>query len=408
MKQDHASRDHATYAPSAAERWINCPDSIRAQEGIADIPSAAAQEGTECHEAASAILEGADFDTATRGLTNEQVLLVEEYTEAIRLKFRALKRQDPDAYMIVERRMRAPALHPDFHGTGDTLMVAPRLGVLHVDDLKCGWKPVAVRYPPQPGEKVGRLNSQLASYVLLALAELGVGVSRWLFNPEDHGIRRINLTVHQPRVYDRPERTRVEVAELAAFLDDVVAAIDRIEAGDPTRKADPSWCHYCLAKGRCPTLRGEANRRAAADFEVGVSNLSLDMARELLTEADWLDAQAKGARESVYRALAVGRPVDGHKLVAKKGRRDWTDWDRAERIALAHGIPEKSLYRRQPISPAQLETLVKLHPNAKDFEWAKLGECWQSKSSGNTVAPADDPRPAVIPRPGDDFATPEA
>lgn len=400
MKQDHGSRDHARFAPSAAERWINCPDSLRAQEGIADIPSAAALEGTQCHEAAAEILQGASFDRATRGLTEAQVLLVAEYVDAIKGKFDALKRQDPNARLIVERRMRAPDIHPEYHGTGDTLMVAK--GVLHVDDLKCGWKPVAVRYPD------GRLNAQLASYVLLALAELGVTVSPWLFNPEDHGFKRILLTVHQPRVYDRPDQTRVTVEELREFLAIILAAIERVEDGDRTRKADPSWCKYCLAKGRCPTLRGEANRRAGDDFR-GVENLSLDQAVTLLQEADWLEAQVKGARESVYRALAVGRSVDGSKLVAKRGRKEWTDFDRAERLARSYGIPVDSLYRRQPISPAQLITLVKLTPRIGDgeFPWNKLAECYVVKSSGHTVAPADDPREAYIPRPGDDFISAE-
>jgi hypothetical protein len=401
VQQDHASRDHALYAPSAAERWINCPGSIEAQRGLADIPSEAAQEGTECHEAASAILEGEDFGRATRDLSKAQILLVEEYVSAIRLKYRALQRQDPDTVMIVERRMRAPALHPDYHGTGDTLMVARRAGVLHVDDLKCGWKPVAVRKPD------GTLNFQLASYVLLALADLGVGVSRWLFNPEEHGFKRINLTVHQPRVYDRPELTRVTFQELRDFLEIVVEAIDRIEAGDTTRRANPAWCHFCLAKGRCPTLRAEAHARAASDFETGATNIPLDQAAELLAEADWLEAQAKGARESVYRALAVGRTVPGSKLVAKQARKAWTDFEEAERLAIAWGIKREDLYIRQPISPAQLITIVKLTKDHKEFPWKDLEACFTKKSSGNTVAPADDPRPAVIASPGDDFSDDE-
>lgn len=393
--QNHADRAHARFAPSAAERWINCPDSIRAQEGMADIAGDAAKEGTECHEAASAILEGANFDTATRGLTNEQIALVEEYTTAIFDKFAALRRQDKDARMIVERRMHAPGIHPEFFGTGDTLMLSKK--VLHVDDLKCGWKPVVVRYPD------GRLNSQLASYVLLALAELGAPVTPWHFEPEALGLERIVLTVHQPRVYDRPEQTRVSFAELRAFLATILDAIERVEAGDPTRKADPSWCRYCLAKGRCPALRSEAASRAASDFDARVENLPLAMAAELLAEADWLEAQAKGARESVYRALAVGRAVPGSKLVAKKGRREWLDFDEAERLALRFNVPRESLYRRQPISPAQFETLLKLHHVGTDFPWTEWRKCYETRSSGHTVAAENDPRPAFVPRPGDDF-----
>lgn len=382
--QNHADRAHARFAPSAAERWINCPDSIRAQEGMADVTSAAAQEGTECHEAASAILEGADFDKATRGLTNEQIALVEEYTTAIFGKFAALKRQDKNARMIVERRMHAPGIHDEFFGTGDTLMVARK--VLHIDDLKCGWKPVAVRHPG------GRLNSQLASYVLLALAELGAPVAPWHFDPEALGLERIVLTVHQPRVYDRPEQTRVTFAELRDFLDTILEAIDRVEAGDPTRKADPSWCRYCLARGLCPTLRAEANRRAAADFDARVDNLPLAVAGELLAEADWLEAQAKGAREAVYRALVVGRTVEGSKLVAKRGRREWVNFEAAEALALNAGVPRDSLYRRQPISPAQMETLLKLNKVGEHFPWTAWRSTSEMRSSGFSVAPENDPR----------------
>lgn len=396
MRQDHGSRDHAIFAPSAAERWINCPDSIRAQEGMADIQSDSAKEGTECHEAASAILEGTDFDRATRGLTNEQILLIEEYVSAIEAKYAALKRQDKNAQLIVERRMRAPLLHPDFHGTGDTLMVTR--DVLHVDDLKCGWKPVAVR------NRHGRLNPQLGSYIILALAELGNPVTAFDFEPGFTGLQRINLTVHQPRVYDRPERISVTFHELKEFHNTVVDAIARVEAGDRTRKADPTWCRYCLARGRCPTARDAAVDRALEDFRDGVDNIPLADMAGVLAEADWLESQSKGAKESVFRALKVGRTVEGFKLVEKKARKSWTDFDRAVRIAESLGIPESSLYRRQPISPAQFITLVKITPGANAaIEWKMLDECYKQEPSGHNLVPADDPRPEVKIVPGSEF-----
>lgn len=393
--QNHADRAHARFAPSAAERWINCPDSLRAQAGMADVAGSAAEEGTRMHEAASAVLEGEPFDNACRDLTPEQTALVAEYTGAVASKFAALRRGDPGAQLIVERRMHAPGIHPEFFGTGDTLMLAQ--GVLHVDDLKTGWNAVAVRYPD------GRLNSQLASYVLLALAELGAPVSPWLFDPGALGVERVVLTVHQPRVYDRPEQTRVSMDELRDFLATLLDAIERVERGDPTRKANPSWCRYCLARGRCPELRGEAAKRAAADFDARVENLPLDTAAELLREADWLEAQAKGARESVYRALWVGKAVPGSKLVDKKAVRKWLDFEQAAKFAISAGVPEAALYRHEPISPAQMETLLKLKGVGDDFPWQKWRECAEKKPSGLTVAPENDPRPAVVRRPGDDF-----
>jgi hypothetical protein len=362
---------------------------------MVDLPGDAAREGTECHEAASAILEGTEFDVATRGLTNEQILLVEEYVESVRFKYRALQKTDKGARLIVERRMRAPNLHPDYHGTGDTLLIARR--VLHVDDLKCGWSPVAVRAAN------GTINAQLGSYVLLALAELGLDVSPWSrLNIKAGGLERVHLTVHQPRVYDRPESTDLSEDELEEFKWHVLDAIERVEQGDPTRKAG-SWCKFCLAKGRCPTLRTAANKAAAADFNESVENFSLEEMARILQEADLIDLQVKGAKEAVFRALRVGRHVDGSKLVEKKKRKAWTDWDRAERIGKSLGIPVDSLYRRQPISPAQFITLVKVSKLAGEIDWKMLDQCFTSESSGYTLVAADDPREAAVIRPGDDF-----
>lgn len=374
---------------------MNCPDSIRAQLGMIDIPSAAATEGNGCHEAASAILEGETFSRATVDLTNEQIVLVEEYVSAVQAKFEALQRKDPSARLIVERKMWAPEIHRDYGGTGDCLMVSRR--ALYVDDLKCGWKLVRVRY------ENGRLNAQLASYVLLALADLGIPVGPWdEFDPAAHGIDKIVLTVHQPRVYDRPEVTTVKVSELREFRDEVVEAIQRIEDGDPTRRAG-DWCHFCLAKGRCPTLRAEANRRAGEDFNERVENLPLERMDELLAEANWLEMQLKGAREAVFRALSVGRSVPGSKLVAKMGRKKWTDFDRIREIAADLEIPEHELYTHTPISPAQFITLIRAKKLGRKIDWREVETCFEKQSTGATLVPIDDPREAVIVRPGDDF-----
>jgi hypothetical protein len=384
--QNHADRAHARFAPSAAERWINCPGSMAAQEGEEDVTSSAAEDGNLAHEASAAVLEGEPFENATRALTPELAGIVAEYTAAVRGKFAALRRKDSKARLIVERRMHAPGIHPELFGTGDALMTVP--GVLHVDDLKSGWKAVPVRYPD------GRLNYQLGIYVLLALAEMGVTVSPWLFNPEDHGFERIVLTVHQPRVYDRPEQTRVTLDEMREFLDVVIAGIDRVEAGDRTRKANPSWCRYCLARGRCPELRAQAAKRARAVFSP--ENLPLEAAAEITAEADWLEAQVKGAREMVFRNLSLGREVPGSKLVAKKGRREWTDFETARQLAVAHGIEPERLYKREPISPAQMETLIQTLEDASEFPWGQWKACLETRSSGVTVAPANDPRPAIV------------
>ena len=48
---------HAKLGPSAAERWFNCPGSIRASEGMPNNSSVFAAEGTAAHALAAWCLQ---------------------------------------------------------------------------------------------------------------------------------------------------------------------------------------------------------------------------------------------------------------------------------------------------------------------------------------------------------------
>jgi len=388
---DHGERAHAEYAPSAAYRWMRCHGSIAASRGIPAGPSSIyAEEGTECHEAASEILEGMSFDKATRHLSDEQKLIIEDYTDfcfAVQDEMMDVGACD----ILIEQRMHAPGISPKFFGTGDWLGVARNAtGLFRVIDLKAGAVPVYVR------DKAGRVNPQLASYVLLGLAQLGAPVSPWHFDPGAIGIKKIKLTIVQPRVYDRPQTTQIDFDELEEFLGDLCAAIDAIEAGDTTRFAG-EWCKFCPAKGACPTLKGEAVKRAAMDFEPE-TNLPFEHWAAVLAEAELIAAHVNGIREKIRRALEQGRTVPGFKLVAKRQTRQWRDWDGVDAAMALAGVPEAGRYSRKPVTPAGAERALKLARATLDLSpWVELS------SGGPTIAPEDDPRPAVIVKPGADF-----
>jgi hypothetical protein len=48
--------EHSVFGPSGAHRWLNCPGSIKAEEGIPDTGSAYAIEGTNAHQLAELCL----------------------------------------------------------------------------------------------------------------------------------------------------------------------------------------------------------------------------------------------------------------------------------------------------------------------------------------------------------------
>ena len=87
--------------------------------------------------------------------------------------------------------------------------------------------------------------------------------------------------------------------------------------------------------------------------------------------------------------LEQNRPVDGYKLVAKRGTRKWLNEDAAVET-LGRVISREELYETTVLSPAAVEKkLKKIKQKLPD-------ELVVSISSGNTLAPLDDPRPEVL------------
>lgn len=389
---DHGARDHAEYAPSAAYRWMRCHGSIRLSRGIQGKSSIYAEEGTQCHEAADKILgDGMSFSQATKGLSDEQKLIVEEYVDFC-LDVTDEMAEVGHIEVFTEQRMKAPGISPKFFGTGDYAVLARnRTGELRFIDLKAGAVPVYVR------DREGRINPQLGSYLLLLLAMLGAPVSPWHFDPAAVGVKRIKITIVQPKVYDRPQTTVVDFDELEEFLGDVCKSIDAIESGDDTLKAG-DWCKFCPAKGTCPELRAEAVRKAQLDF-APVEAFPFAEWAAILEEAELIAAHVQGIRSKIRAALEQGHRVPGFKLVTKRERQEWVDWTIAENEMIHAGLSFDDLYKRAAISPAAAKKLAKVKKVKIDWNTYIV-----KKPGGLTIVPESDPRPEVIIEPGADFA----
>ena len=61
---------HSRFGASAAHRWMRCPGSIQASEGLPNVSSEFAAEGTLLHGVAEDILRGGGATPAV-GLTDE-------------------------------------------------------------------------------------------------------------------------------------------------------------------------------------------------------------------------------------------------------------------------------------------------------------------------------------------------
>jgi hypothetical protein len=389
---DHGARAHAEYAPSAAYRWMRCKGSIRLSRGVpAGRSSIYAEEGTQCHEAADKLLTHTHtFAEATRDLSDEQKLIVEEYVDFCNSKWDDASADGDDYEVYTEARMHAPGISPKFFGTGDFAIVNYTTRNLRFIDLKAGAVPVYVR------DKAGKINPQLGSYLLLMLARLGASVSRWDFDPKAIGIETMTITIVQPKVYDCPQSTRVEIAELQEFLDELCEAIDDIEAGVDELRAG-EWCKFCPAKGACPELRKEALRKAQMDFAPETLHPFHEWAA-ILAEAELIAAHVQGIRAKIRAALEQGHDVPGFKLVTKRQRQEWLDFDTTV-SALKRSGAVFDLYKSAPMTPAAIKKAAKVAKFKFDFDAHIV-----KKPGGLTIVPENDPRPGIKIEPGADFA----
>ena len=105
----------------------------------------------------------------------------------------------------------------------------------------------------------------------------------------------------------------------------------------------------------------------------------------MLFRSEW----AKSVRELAQTVLENNVSIDGWKLVAKRGTRQWVDVEGAREALEKMGLDSEELIVTELKSPAQVEKVLKKH----QLDLPK--DLVVSISTGNTIAPVSDPRPAV-------------
>jgi hypothetical protein len=196
----------------------------------------------------------------------------------------------------------------------------------------------------------------------------------WVFD----GVEDIELIIVQPPYVKRWATTFERIKAFERALYDAVQTSFRHDA--PFASGD--HCRWCAAKPVCPLLTGKLERAVATAVKaIDTEKLSHALEMAALAE-DW----AKGVRELAQTMLQNNAPIPGWKLVPKQARRQWVDAERAREALEQMGLDSKSLMDLK--SPAQVEKLLKKQ---------KLpAELTVSISSGQTIAPESDPRPAVM------------
>ncbi len=346
---------------STAKRVIACPGSVALVNKMPRQPSSEhADRGTLLHNAISEILEGRPEVIGSR--YEDQVLTQELFDEKIVPALAALDEIDPKQEMVYEVETRV--------GFGDLLP-----GVFGSTDLvgRIGDRAVVLDWKFGDGVVVAaEENPQLMFY---AAASMRTDAAKWAFD----GAKELELIIVQPPVIRRWVTTFDRIKQ---FEQELVQAVKAAQQPD-AKLQHGDHCRWCTGKPICPKMTGAVDRA----LQVQLKDVDVDMLGKYLKNADLLEDWIKDLRGLAVQLLEKSLPVPGYKLVAKQARRQWvSEQDAAEALEFLNMNP----YKQELISPAQAE---------KELKKRKLAlppELVVSVSSGTTMAPESDPRPAVV------------
>ena len=374
---------HVEFSPSSSARAMACPGSIRLiRQAPPERPSRYALEGTAAHALLQKCFVEGKKAMSFNGQVVEGHLVDVAMADAVQVGLDVyLDDVQPGDIVITEASVDLAAFGApmDASGTADFIRYRPATRHLWVVDYKHG-QGIAV-------EVEG--NTQLRYYAAGACARL---------ESDGHLVREIEVSVVQPRAFhlDGPIRSEsISVIDLCEWIENLFAAMRRCK--EPDAPLLPGrHCKFCRAASICTALEAKALAVAETDFTATTitippspASLPLDRIGWVLSNADVLRNWLSAVEARAFFEISQGRDIDGWKLVARRATRKWGDDDVAGSVLLAAGLSNDEIYTKKIITPAAAERRL-----GKEKKGA-VSHLIVAESSGSTLAPITDKRPAL-------------
>src|ERR1700749_399312 len=217
--------EHAKLSASGSERWILCPGSVKAEEGLEELPNRARDEGEYTHELAAKWLKvdpteplallipgkrSLDEKSKNRLAIHMEIHMFNapDMVDAIyEYKKFVWERMESTSKLFIEQKINYSHIVPDGFGTLDAALYSPNNETLHIIDFNYG-----------KGDKIYAYNnSQLLLYALGMIEKL----IREEIEVKNHKEKlKIFLHIVQPRLnhYDTWEINYRQLVEFGEYV----------------------------------------------------------------------------------------------------------------------------------------------------------------------------------------------
>lgn len=373
---------HAVLSPSASERWIQCPASVRMASLIPkpaeNVSSPYAREGTTAHTVAelaarcyvlSEITErqfkvraGKAMKGISQADQEDMIRHGQEYAAHLLERMEA----HPHSRLLLEQRL--PTGIPDCWGTSDAVIVA--VDVVEIWDYKYG---LGIQVYAED-------NPQLKLYGLGALEEYGdiLGTTE-----------TVRIGIFQPRL-DHTDHWDISAEDLRAWRDSIIPIAEEALGDNAHFAPSEEACRFCPAAGEC---RARMEAATSEDFGTDPDLLTAEEIADLLHKIPEIVNFCKAVEAVALRkAYSDGVPLPGWKVVLSGGRRYIVDQEAALEALHSAGFTTDQVAQVKLKGIGELEKLL-----GKDTFAAVLGTL-SPKSPGNpSLVTEDDRRPAISP-----------
>lgn len=343
---------HSRLSPSAADRWVRCPGSVRLSEQFPELTeNPAAAQGTAAHWAAYQMFKvGAPKvgDVAENGVLIDQEMIDAALTYYNTI-FAVLNLQGGVGQAVLEERVEMPRIHQECFGTPDAWAAVKGSAdwTIYVFDFKYGH-----------GNVDAFENWQMILYAEGILEKLQL-------SQHDRNTAVFEFRIVQPRAYhpNGPvDKWVIKGCDLVPYWARAQREAHNAMSCEEGFEQVGEQCRYCPARRACPTLgrnahaimdlAGEQLPWALTGHALGLELAFGERAEELLK------ARNAALREQAEVEIRQGKSVPGYGMASGRGATKWKSEDQ-EVLILGDMLGVDLAKPRELVTPTQAKQKLK-------------------------------------------------